>query len=98
MALLLTPLWPVPVLWYTALLGPHWALHRLRMWLEHVEAPTGASAYTPTWWERVVLVPWNIWLHPEHHDAPSIPCWALPQQRRVPVLRSMGGVLRVLAS
>jgi fatty acid desaturase len=74
-------LW-IAAMWFGATISAFWAIFRLRMWTEH----TGTSATHRTsaqWWERALFVPHNTWCHYEHHRWPSIPCWNLPQLRRL---------------
>ena len=83
--------------WHVALATTFWIAFRLQRWTEHQEPGVITSSIQPGWLARLLIVPHNIWYHPEHHNNPSLPCWALPSARQEQgqslrhLLRKLGG-------
>lgn len=73
--------WQPVALWFAALSTSFWASNRLRIWTEH-QGTNGTHRIWPTWWQRFLFLPHNIWVHPEHHANAAIPFYDLPRMRR----------------
>lgn len=68
--------WMPVLVWFTALSTSFWASNRLRIWTEH--QGNMYNYISPVWWQKVLYLPHNIWVHPEHHNDASIPYYRLP--------------------
>lgn len=80
--LLCGPLYLIPVLWFGSLLTTFWFFFRLRVWTEHVGLGENETLqFTPSWWQVVLFLPHNTWLHHEHHSNPGMPFYRLPDVR-----------------
>jgi fatty acid desaturase len=55
--------------WFISLGTTFWAFFRLRILTEHVGTKT-VHRLRPTFFQRIVLFPYNIWCHYEHHAYP----------------------------
>ena len=72
-------LWVLP-LWFITFATSLGTFLRFRIWLEHIGASdTHRLAFT--WWQSWLFAPHYSWMHWEHHEWPSIPCWNLPRVR-----------------
>ena len=76
----------VPILWYISLGTTFWLFFRLRMWTEHItrveEDPT--IRFAIPWWLfpiKWAILPYNTWMHWEHHKHPQKPFYLLPLVR-----------------
>jgi fatty acid desaturase len=92
-------LWVIPY-WLFASITVHWAVFRLRIWIEHA-GTTGTHRIRASWWQRWLLVPHNVWYHYEHHQWPGTSCFDLPSARKldtlIPVM-SLSDLLRSFES
>lgn len=63
------------LLWLLAMPTAFIACFRARVYTEHIG--TTYRYITPTRLQRILYLPHNCWLHPEHHQAPGVPFWRL---------------------
>lgn len=71
------------LLWNISLLTTFWLCFRLRVWSEHVGLKEGETLkFDPKWWQKIIFLPHNTWLHAEHHEKPGIPFNKLPILRK----------------
>jgi fatty acid desaturase len=75
-------------LWTASFLTTLPAIFRLRALSEHsnVRAEDELSetrTVLPTWWERILLAPYNVNYHLEHHLFPGVPWYNLPQLHKL---------------
>jgi len=61
------------VVWYLALYSSFWAVFRMRAYTEHVGTSGTHRLAEPAWWQKLLYLPANTWLHWEHHKWPGIP-------------------------
>ena len=66
--------------WLISLLTTNWAFFQLRVWTEH-QGTSGTHRITANWWQRLLFLPHNTWLHWEHHKHPQVPYYNLPSAR-----------------
>jgi len=70
--------------WFLPAFSVMFGLNVLRSCLEHaVETESNEKAklmtFRPRWMEALILSPYNMNYHSEHHMFPSVPCWNLPR-------------------
>ena len=68
--------------WYAALYTSFWAVFRLRAYTEHVGTTGTHHLAEPAWWQKLIYLPANTWLHWEHHKWPGVPSWRLAIKAR----------------
>lgn len=73
-------LWQIPLIWFLSMVTWGFAFFRLRIWTEHL-GTFGTHRLHPNWWQRLLLLPHNTWLHFEHHRWSSVPFWNLTHAR-----------------
>jgi fatty acid desaturase len=68
------------VCWFVPLLTLTQGIQKVRSFAEHaaLDAPELSYSWEPGWFGRLVLWPYNIQYHREHHTKPSIPWFELP--------------------
>lgn len=76
------------ILWTASILFALPAIFRVRALAEHfsVHAEDELSetrTVLPTWWERILLAPYNVNYHLEHHLFPAVPCYNLPRLHKL---------------
>ncbi len=74
--------WKVALLWLVPLLTLTQAIQKVRSFLEHapMEADELTYSWRPGWLGRLVVWPYHINYHREHHQAPKVPWHALPSR------------------
>ena len=74
LALRVAFVWLVPFLTLTQ------GIQKVRSFAEHaaLDAPELSYSWAPGWLGRLVVWPYNIQYHREHHERPSIPWYELP--------------------
>ncbi len=81
-ALIAMGLWQAVALWYLSFGTTFTAFMRLRMFIEHA-GTDGTHRVKLSRLEALVLAPHNTWYHWEHHHYPFVPCFLLPEIRRL---------------
>lgn len=68
------------LLWFVPLVTLTMAIQKVRSFAEHadLDAPELTYSWRPGWLGRLVLWPYNIGYHREHHRRPNIPWYELP--------------------
>ena len=96
-ALLLAGAWWVyPAIWLVALATWFPLVTRIRNIAEHACVPDSedplAHARTThaSWWERLLIAPYWVHYHSEHHAFMHLPCYRLPQAHRMLVEKGHG--------
>jgi fatty acid desaturase len=74
--------WKVALLWIVPLLTLTQAIQKVRSFLEHAPMDAGELTYSwrPGWLGRLIVWPYHINYHREHHLHPKVPWHALPQR------------------
>jgi len=104
-------LWWAYPLWLIAMATWFPFVTRIRNIAEHAcvevtEDPLGHARTTvPSWWERLLIAPYWVHYHSEHHAFMHLPCYRLPKAHemmqekgygeRIPTARSYAEVLRM---
>lgn len=88
--------WLYPVLWLLPLFTWYQLVSRIRNIAEHAMVPDNDDALRNTrttyagWLTRLVLAPYWVNYHLEHHLALQVPCWKLPQAHRLLLAKGYG--------
>lgn len=86
------------VVWVVPLLTLTQAIQKVRSFAEHaaLDAPELSYSWEPGWFGRLVLWPYNIQYHREHHVHPGIPWFELPERFPDRVARPGSALVRLL--
>lgn len=74
--------WWSVALWWFSVLTSFLACFRMRSWTEHIGTDR-THRVEVSWLQSMVFAPHWTWLHFEHHEWPSTPCWLLPRAREL---------------
>ncbi|WP_370153278.1 fatty acid desaturase family protein [Ferrovibrio sp.] len=96
--------WLYPALWLLPLFTWYQLVSRIRNIAEHAMVPDNDDALRNTrttyagGLTRLLLAPYWVNYHLEHHLALQVPCWRLPQAHRLLLGRGYGGKMEIRKS
>jgi fatty acid desaturase len=93
--------WLYPALWLLPLLTWYQLISRIRNIAEHAVVPDNDDALRNTrttlagFWTRLLLAPYWVNYHLEHHLLLSLPCWKLPAAHRLLIAKGLRETMEV---
>jgi fatty acid desaturase len=81
--------WAYPLFWLLPMATWFPLVTRLRNIAEHAVVPDNddplrhARTTKASWWERLLIAPYYVNYHVEHHMFMHLPCWRLPEAHRL---------------